>query len=405
MNLVVFDLIKKQSELMKSSIPLIASENVTSRFVRECYLSDFGHRYAIGDFERRIYSGCSVIDELEALAVELTKKLFGCEHANVRPVSGTVANLAVYRALAECGDKIMALPIRCGGHFSFHDSASVRCLNTVEIPFDSVNFNVDLDAFKKRVLEENPKLIVLGASVFLFPHPVREVVEMAGDVGAKVVYDGSHVLGLIAGKEFQDPVKEGADVVTASTHKTFPGPQRAVIMCKRELAEKIDYAVMPCLVSNHHIHSLAGYAMACLEMMEFGRDYAKQTVKNAKKLAEELYNLGYKVLCPHLDFTQSHQIVVDFGNGWSAVEKLERVNIFTNPCLLPWDDDSPSGVRMGVQEVTRLGMKEEEMVEIARFIDMVLKDKKPPEKIREEIKEFKSNFTTVKYSFDEGEAY
>ncbi len=339
------------------------------------------------------------------MAVRYTKELFGCECVNVKPISGTVANLSIYRALTECGDKIMALPIRCGGHFSFHDSASVRCLKTVEMPFDPSEFNIDLDKAKKRIIEEKPKLVVLGASVFLFPHPVKEIVEVAHEVNARVVYDGSHVLGLIAGKEFQDPIGEGADVVTASTHKTFPGPQRAVIMCKKELAEMVDYGVMPCLVSNHHIHSLAGYVVACIEMIEFGRDYAKQTVKNAKSLAEELYNLGYKVLCSHLGFTKSHQVVVDVGKGCEVVEKLERVNILTNPCLLPWDDDVASGVRIGVQEVTRLGMKEEEMREIARFIDTALKDKKPINEIKNEIKEFKSNFLTVKYTFEEHPAY
>ncbi|ADB58633.1 serine hydroxymethyltransferase [Archaeoglobus profundus] len=401
----VFDLIRQQSEYMKSVIPLIASENVTSKFVRECYLSDFGHRYAMGDVEKRIYSGCNIIDRLEELAIKYTKELFGCEHANVKPISGTIANLAVYRALTECGDKILALPVKCGGHFSFHDSANVRCLRTVEMPFDPSEFNIDLDNAKKKIIEERPKLVILGASVFLFSHPVKELVEVAHEVGARVMYDGSHVLGLIAGKEFQDPIKEGADVVTASTHKTFPGPQRAVIMCKEELAEMIDYGVMPCVVSNHHIHSLAGYAMACIEMLEFGRDYARQIVRNAKALAEELYNLGYNVLCPHLEFTKSHQVVVDVGNGCEVVGKLEKANILTNPCLLPWDDDKASGIRIGVQEVTRLGMKEDEMREIARFIDMALKDKKPIKDIKNEIKEFKSNFLTVKYTFEEHPAY
>ena len=217
---------------------------------------------------------------------------------------------------------------------------------------------------------------------------------------------------MIAGKEFQDPIKEGADVVTASTHKTFPGPQRAIVMCKKELAKKIDHGVFPGVVSNHHIHSLAGYAMACIEMIEFGRDYAKQMVKNAKALAEELYNLGYKVLCPHLEFTKSHQVVVDvsdFGGGDYVAKKLESCGIILNKNLLPWDDvknaDKPSGIRIGVQEVTRLGMKEEEMREIARFIDIALKDKKPLKDIKSEIKEFKSNFLTVKYTFEECPAY
>jgi glycine hydroxymethyltransferase len=394
---LVFDAIKRHHNFITSAIPLIASENVTSKFVRYCYTSDFGHRYAIGEVGSRIYSGCSYIDEVEKLAIDLTKKLFGCEHVNVKPISGTVANLAVYKALTNCGDTIMSLPIKCGGHFSHHDSAELRCLRVEEIPFNAEVYNVDVDALRKKVKQTKPKLIILGASVFLFPHPVREVVEIAHEIDAKVVYDASHVLGLIAGKEFQDPIKEGADVVTASTHKTFPGPQRGVIMCKGEFAESIDYAVMPCLVSNHHIHSLAGYVMACLEMLEFGREYARQIVKNAKALAEALYDLGFKVLCPDLGFTKSHQVVVEVENAEKAVATLEKSKILTNPCLLPWNSDKPTGIRLGVQEVTRLGMKEDEMRTIAEFMHKALEGKD----VSREVEEFRREYNTIKYTFEE----
>ncbi|WP_456327220.1 serine hydroxymethyltransferase [Archaeoglobus sp.] len=412
----LMDITQKHHELFKYSIPLIASENVTSYAVRRFYLSDFGHRYAEGWVGKRFYQGCKFMDELEAFAVELTKKLFGCEHANVQPISGVTANMAAFFALTKPGDTIISVSVPDGGHIS-HDkfsAAGVRGLRVEHYVFDKENMNIDVDATKRKVekMDEKPKVFVLGASLFLFPHPVKEIVEIAHEVNAKVVYDGSHVLGLIAGKEFQDPIREGADVVTASTHKTFPGPQRAIIMCKKELAKKIDHGVFPGVVSNHHIHSLAGYVVACIEMLEFGRDYAKQIVKNAKALAEELYNLGYKVLCPHLGFTKSHQVAVDvsdFGGGDYVAKKLESCGIILNKNLLPWDDvknaDKPSGIRIGVQEVTRLGMKEDEMREIARFMDMALKDKKPLNDIKAEIKEFKSNFLTVKYTFEECPAY
>jgi len=412
----LFEISKKHHEFFKYSIPLIASENVTSYLVRRFYTSDFGHRYAEGRVGKRYYQGCAFIDELEALAIDLTKKLFDVEHANVQPISGTVANMAVFFALTNPGDTIMSLSVPHGGHIS-HDkfsAAGLRGLNVKYYAFDNENFNIDVDATRRKVekLEDKPKVFVLGASLFLFPHPVKDIAEIAEEVGAKVVYDASHVLGLIAGKRFQDPIKEGADVVTASTHKTFPGPQRAVIMCKKELGKTIDKGVFPGVVSNHHIHSLAGYVAACLEMMEFGEAYAKQIVKNAKRLAESLYNLGYDVLCPDLGFTESHQVVVDvseFGGGDKIAKMLEDVGIILNKNLLPWDDvkkaDNPSGIRIGVQEVTRLGMKEDEMDTIAELIDMTIKEKKSKDEIRKMVREFKSNYVTVKYTFEECPAY
>jgi len=401
----VFRIIESHHRFIENAIPLIASENVTSRAVRICHTSDFGHRYAIGDIGERIYRGCEFIDRIEDLAVKLTKELFKAEHVNVRPISGTLANLAVYFALTRCKDRILALPENCGGHTSHDFTARIRELKVVYLPFDSDRFNIDVDSARKKIIEKRPKLIILGASLFLFPHPVEEIVEIAREVNAKVVYDASHVLGLIAGKQFQDPIKEGADVVTASTHKTFPGPQRAIILCKKDLAKAIDQAVMPGVVSNHHIHSLAGYVVACLEMMEFGEAYAKQIVKNAKRLAERLYNLGFDVLCPDLGFTESHQIAVDvskLGGGDKVAKILERAGILTNKTLLPWDADRPSGIRIGVQEVTRLGMKEDEMDTIAEFIFKAIED---PEKVKREVSEFKREFRTVKFAFEESPAY
>ncbi len=407
---------RKHHEFYKNSIPLIASENVTSYFVRRFYLSDFGHRYAEGWIGKRFYQGCQFVDELEALAIDLTKKLFNAEHVNVQPISGTVANMAAFFALTNPGDTIMSLSVPHGGHIS-HDkfsAAGLRGLKVEHYEFDFESFNIDVDATRRKVekLEDKPKVFVLGASLFLFPHPVREIAEIANEVDAKVVYDASHVLGLIAGKEFQDPIREGADVVTASTHKTFPGPQRAVVMCRRELAKKIDRGIFPGVVSNHHIHSLAGYVATCIEMLEFGRDYARQIVRNAKALANALHDLGYDVVCPELGFTESHQIAVDvskLGGGDKIAKKLERVGIILNKNLLPWDDvknaDNPSGIRIGVQEVTRIGMKEDEMERIAEFIDMAIKEKKSEKEIRKEIGEFKSEFNTVKFTFEECPAY
>lgn len=411
---IVYKIIEKHNEMRKESIPLIASENVTSLLVRKCYLSDFGHRYAEGKVGNRYYEGCKYIDEVENLAIELTKKLFDAEHANVQPISGVVANMAAFFALTNVGDKIMVISVPCGGHIS-HEKVSAAGLRGLEIyhyPFNFEEMNIDVGETEKLAKKIEPKLFVLGSSLILFRQPVKEIRQIADEIGAKVMFDASHVLGLIAGKSYPNPLKEGADVVTGSTHKTFFGPQRAIIYCKSEFSDRIDRAVFPGVVSNHHLNTLAGYTIAAMEMLNFGETYAKQVVKNSKALAERLFELGYKVLGEKRGFTETHQVAVDvreFGGGKIVSKKLESAGIILNKNLLPWDDvrkvDDPSGIRMGVQEVTRLGMKEGEMEKIADLIDFVLRDKKSLAKVREEVRELKKNFNTVKFTFEECEAY
>jgi glycine hydroxymethyltransferase len=236
-----------------------------------------------------------------------------------------------------------------------------------------------------------PRLIMLGASEFLFPHPIKEFKEVASEVNAILTYDGAHVLGLIAGDCFQDPLREGVEILTGSTHKTFFGPQGGIIISVNKYANLIDHAVWQ-LVNNHHIHRVAGLAVTLCEFLAFGRDYAKQVVKNAKRLAESLYNYGIDVLCPYKGFTESHQVLfkVPGENGESISKKLEEANIITNKVPLPWDpsEEECSGIRIGTQEITRLGMKEEEMEEIASLIRKVILDKEDPSKIKREVETF-----------------
>ncbi len=410
----VFDCIKKHHMFFQSVLPLIASENITSLSVKKALISDLGHRYAEGKVGERYYQGCKYIDEIEAKAIELTKRLFKAEHANVQPISGVTANLASLFGLTEPGDTIMALSIPSGGHISHSrlSAAGIRGLNVINFPFDVENMNIDVDNTRKIALKERPKLFLLGSSVFLFPHPVKAIREMADDLGATILYDGSHVLGLIAGGQFQDPLGEGVDVLAASTHKTFFGPQRGVILCKNSLKNIIDRSVFPGIVSNPHLNSLAGYLISVMEMLEFGKQYALQTIKNAKTLAEELHSHGINVLCESLGFTESHQIVADvsaIGGGKKVSNILEKAGIIINSNLLPWDDlrksHNPSGIRLGVQEITRLGMKEDEMREIAKLIaDAVIREK-DPEHIRKDIIEIKNEFNAVEYSFDKNPAY
>ncbi|BAM70502.1 serine hydroxymethyltransferase [Methanothermobacter sp. CaT2] len=404
-------LMKDHNSWMESSINLIASENITSSRVKEALLSDLSHRYAEGLPGERLYEGCRYIDEIEELTIELSKRLFRAEHANVQPTSGVVANLACFFATAEVGDPIMAMEVPYGGHISHArvSAAGVRGFQIYTHPFDFENMNIDADAMKKKILEVKPRIILFGGSLFLFPHPVEEALEAAEEVGARIMYDGAHVLGLIAGGYFQDPLREGADMLVGSTHKTFPGPQGGIILCREELAADIDEAVFPGLVSNHHLHHVAGLGIATAEMLEFGAEYAAQTINNARKLAENLHELGFNVLCEHLDFTESHQVVMDVSDIGRAAEiskRLEANNIILNKNLLPWDDvnrsDDPSGIRIGTQEITRRGMKESEMSEVAEYIKRVVMD---GQDVRDEVAEFMSSYTRVHYAFEDSEAY
>lgn len=397
---------------------MIASENITSKAVRDAVASDFGHRYAEGflggrDKEglqifERFYQGTRFFDEIESMAMKLTEELFSADHANLVPVSGAVANLVAYSALAKYGDVVSGLSIMCGGHISHTriSAAGVMGLQDFPYPFDNEEMNIDVERAKKAVLEKRPGLMIFGGSLFLFPHPIKEMREVADEIDAYIMYDGAHVAGLIAGGKFQNPLKEGADVMTSSTHKTIPGPQGGMVMCKNYLKKKIDNAAFPGLMSNHHLHHVAGYAVAATEMKKFGRAYAGQIVKNSKALAQALYERGFNVLCEHKGFTESHQVVMDVSNIGKAseiAENLENANIIINKNLLPWDSlkrtKDPSGVRIGVQEVTRYRMKEGEMDEIAEFIKKVAIDHAGTEKIKKEVTELKENFAEIGFSF------
>ncbi len=408
----VMDVVRKHHKLYENALPLIASENITSNTVRILLASDLSHRYAEGDVGNRFYQGCKYIDDIEERTIRYAKELFEAEHVNVKPTSGVNANIAALFALTSPRDKMMALSVPEGGHISYsrYSVPAIRDLRLEELPFDPKEMNIDVDKMMKEIKEKKPKLILLGSSLFLFPLPLQEAKDAADEVGARIVYDASHVLGLIAGKKFQDPLREGADVVTSSTHKTFPGPQGAIILCGNSLSEGIDKAVFPGTVSNHHLHHVAGLAVTLMEMKHFGAEYASQILSNAKALAQSLYEDGFDVLCEHKGFTESHQIAVDvrgYGGGDAVAKKLEKANIITNKNMLSFDKTpkEPSGIRLGVQELTRIGMKESEMREIASFIRRVVIEEEDENKIKEEVIELRKGFQQAQYCFDGKDAY
>jgi len=421
-----FDLLQQHHRWFQESLPLIASENVQSPAVREALVSDFGNRYAEGWPGERVYAGCRFIDQIEFKCIELMKRLFNAEFVDVRPISGVVANLVVYTAFTEPGSTMMALSIPCGGHITTGKkelggtAGAVRGLVVEYLPLDYKELNIDVDKAKNRIQElaargTPPKLVMFGASVFPFPHPVKELKDTIHSVGGTAAYDAAHVAGLIAGGQFQDPLREGADVVSLSTHKTFFGPQHGGVLSWEVHADKIKRATFPGMVSNHHLHAVAGVTIACAEMLEFGKEYTSQIVKNAKALGQALYEKGFNVLAEHKGFTQSHVILIDItklGDGGTIEETLEKANIIINRNLLPWDIKEkrhfmhPGGIRLGVSELTRLGMKEPEMAEVAEFIKRVVIQKEPVEKVRADVVEFRKSYQKVHYCFEDAtEAY
>ncbi|MCQ5377293.1 MAG: beta-eliminating lyase-related protein, partial [Candidatus Methanomethylicia archaeon] len=318
-------------------------------------------------------------------------------------ISGTMSNLVLFNSMTAPGDVVTALSVIDGGHASFRECSKIHGVSLVPLPFSMDSMNIDVGEAEKVIARVKPRIVLLGASEILFPHPVREIRRIADEVGAIVAYDAAHVLGLVAGGVFQHPLDEGVEIMTGSTHKTFFGPQGGIIVSKGKYATEIDNAAWQ-LVNNHHVHRVAGLSVALAEFLAFGNDYCTQIVKNSKKLAEELYNLGVDVLGAKHGFTKSHQVIfrAPNDNGDATARRLEDSNIITTKTPLPIDktEEDCSGVRLGTQEVTRIGMKEGEMAILAKLIKRSVIDREDPSRIREEVKALSSGFKEVKYSFE-----
>jgi glycine hydroxymethyltransferase len=416
----VFHLLRQHHEWFANSIPLIASENIPSPAVKEAILSDFGNRYAEGWTGERVYAGCKYIDQVEQICIDLAKQLYRVEFADVRPISGVCANLVAYTSFTNPGDMIMALAIPAGGHISMGKrefggtAGAVRGLEVEYFPFDTDEMNIDVDATEKKIkklagLGKKPTLAMFGGSVLPFPHPLKELAPFFQEHNAETCYDAAHVAGLVAGQQFQDPMHEGADAMTCSTHKTLPGPQGGLILSRQEHSEKIKKATFPGNTSNHHLHHMAAKAIMFAEMLVYGKEYAAQIVKNSKALAQALFELGFKVLGEKKGFTKSHVLVADitkYGDGKTIEKKLEDANIILNRNLLPYDIkegrhfEAPGGIRAGVSEVTRLGMKETEMKEIAQLMHRIVVKNDDPKKVAKEVSAFRQDYTRVHYAFE-----
>jgi len=402
------EVVQKQNSWRMSTLNLIASENVLSERVRQLAGSDFAHRYAEGHPGERYYQGTDMIDEIETWAKQHIKALFNCRQVDVRPISGTVANDATFSRYIEPGDVVMVNSTAGGGHISHHAVGSVGkyTKNIIDFPVTPDGYHVDVEATKYLINKLHPKLLVLGKSLFLFPEPIKELKDACRENGTVIIYDAAHVLGLIAGGKFQDPLSEGADFVTASTHKTFFGSQRGLILSnvKQKEWERIDKGAFPGSSSNHHLDTLVSLAMTTYEMLEYGADYADQVIKNAKALAQKLDDRGFNVQGKEFGFTESHQIAVDvteFGRGDEGARIMKDNNIICNMNLLPFEPlenvNNPAGIRLGVQEMTRFGMKEAEMETTAELIKSCLMDGKY---VGDDVIKFRKEYQMVHYSYD-----
>jgi glycine hydroxymethyltransferase len=404
---------RRSTQLFRDGLPMIASENIVSPRVAEMLVTDFHGRYAEGLPGKRYYQGCAEFDVVESIGIELARQVFRARWANVQSTSGTASNLAVLKALAKPGDPITAVSTADGGHISHAPmgAVGVRGLELHTYPWDAARMEPDVDGAVALVRQVRPKVALLGQSMFLFPTPMKEIAAAAHEVGAAVVYDGAHVLGLIAGGQFQDPLREGADVLTGSSHKTFPGPQGGFVLSDSEderFTRRLQSGVFPGVTSSYHLHHVAGKVVALAEFQQFGADYARDTVRNAQALAAALAEEGFDVLAAERGFTRSHQVVTrhgepDSGAGAKAAQALEACGIVTNMNMLPGDTKPlhPAGVRLGVQELTRTGMGPREMQEVARLFARALLRRDEPARVRADVHALKSGFQEVRYCFNE----
>ncbi len=386
----IFGLIQKEKTRQKEGLELIASENYVSSAVLEAMGSVLTNKYSEGYPGKRYYGGNIVIDEVESLAIERAKLLFGAEHVNVQPLSGSPANLAVYMALLNPGDKVLGFSLDQGGHLSHGHPLNFSGKLYTIIPYFAKRETeiIDMDEVEEIALREKPKMILAGFSAYSRSMDWQRFKQIADKIGAFTFADIAHIAGLIAGKQLESPVPY-FDVVSTTTHKTLRGPRGAMIMCKEKFAKDIDRAVFPGVQGGPHDHINAAKAVAFAEALkpEF-TEYSRQIIANARALADALTKRGYRVISGGTD---NHIVLLDvFGSkqitGKEAEHALEVVNISVNKNMIPYDPRKPldpSGVRIGTPALTTRGMKEGEMETVADLIDQALMNKDNEAKLLE----------------------
>lgn len=384
----IYGAIKNEEKRQHEGIELIPSENYVSAAVLEANGSTLTNKYSEGYPGKRYYGGCEFIDVVEQTAIDRLKELFGCEHANVQPLSGAPANVAVYFGLLEPGDAILGMDLSHGGHLTHGHPVThiAKIFNFVRYKTNAEG-NLDYDQLEEMAMEHKPKMILVGYSAYSRDIDYERVKEIADKVGALTMADIAHIAGLIAAGEMNNPVPH-FDVVTSTTHKTLRGPRGGIIMCKKEHAKAIDKGVFPGLQGGPHENNIAGKAIAFKEALEPGfKDYAKQIKANAKVFEEEFNKRGYKLM---FGGTDNHLLLIDVTpkgiSGKDAEEALDKAGITCNKNMIPDDTRSPfdpSGIRIGTPAITTRGMKKDEMRQIVEFMDQAMSNHDDDAKLAE----------------------
>lgn len=373
----IYEQIKKEEERQKHNIELIASENFVSEAVLEAVGSILTNKYAEGYPNARYYGGCEYIDQIEELARNRAKELFGAEHANVQPHSGSQANMAVYMTVLQPGDTVLGMDLSNGGHLTHGSKVnfSGKLYNFIAYGVKEDGY-IDYEDVEKKAIEYKPKLILAGASAYPRKIDFKKFREIADKIGAYFMVDMAHIAGLVCTGEHESPVPY-ADFVTSTTHKTLRGPRSGLILCKEQYAKALDKTIFPGIQGGPLEHVIAGKAVCFKEAMqpEF-KQYAHQVVLNARKLAEELVKRDFNLVSGGTD---NHLMLIDLRSkgltGKEATLLLDEVNITVNKNAVPNDPEKPtvtSGIRIGTPAVTTRGLKEEDMVKLAEAIDLTL---------------------------------
>ncbi len=389
------EILQKHDLWRKSCINLVASENRMSPSANSALTSDMGSRYYFKDvFETETglkydYCGTKHIGEMYEITETLAKELFGAKYVNLEMLSGHLANINVLFSYCKPGDTLICSDTRYGGYpgLDVHKLPKYLGLNVEFLPQSEIGGSIDLEKLEKLIVDTTPRIVMLSSSITITPFPVKEVSELCHRYGIPFCYDASHPLGLISGNQFQDPFAEGADMIIGSTHKSFPGPQGGIILGKEEM-DNIQAATDFVVVDNIHVNRIAALGVTLLEMKSFGEEYATQIIANAKALAISLAAKGFNIEFKSIGYTQSHQFLLrkDFGCYSTFTSNMEK-----NGLIL---DNSG---RVGVSEITRMGMKEKDMMVLAGFFEQVVNNKS----VSTDVFEFMSSFQQVLYCFTE----
>jgi len=364
----------------KECLNLIPSENRGSPQMRSMFLADLGNRYNAPD---RFYRGTKYSDELLSLTEELARKAFGARYADVRALSGHTADMAVLLSLTRAGDRILSVNPDDGGYpgITHLGLGSLLGLKNLYFPYDDRAVNIESKESAILIKSAKPKVVFFGSSFFPFPHPTKQLSRLAEGT---CVYDGSHVLGLIAGGEFQDPLREGCSLLIGSTHKSLPGPQGGIILSNdEEVFAKVAGKVYYGIVDNIHLDRVAALAVALVEMIQFGKRYAQAVVKNSQALASALAGFGVKVRGAANGYTKSHQVLLDYEPEKLQLlaMRLEQANIIAD-----------NGGRLGTSELTRMGYGPKEMDTVAELVSLIVLGKKTPDTVQKEVKTLVKQF-------------